>query len=160
MSAFDPFRPLANCPRRGTMNAQRFLLILFAAPLLAASPPPTDKQSVDQSQIMQVVLDDARSRWMEVQVPCLSDTLRNRTSDQDTMDRVSRHSDVRSPFPICRGYKQVDPHFTLHEAIIEGRYALISLDFDCPLCGNGTVYQLRKTNGSWRIVSRKASWVS
>ena len=118
-----------------------------------------DHLGVDQIAIIQAVLDDARRKWHEGEVPCLSDALESATSSKVTEHRISL-SRVRTPFPICGVGAKTGRHLALHQAIIEGREALISLDYVCALCGHGTDYSLRKANSSWQIVSRKQGWIS
>src|SRR5947209_719943 len=145
------------------MRGSLVLITCFGAVSIGAPAAPhstPDQLSVDQSAIMQVVLDDAHSKWRERQFPCLADALESATSSNATRHQISRSTRVRSPFRVCRSGAIAEHHLALHEAIIEGRDALISLDYDCPLCGHGTDYSLRKVDGAWRIISRKPGWVS
>jgi hypothetical protein len=133
---------------------------LGAVPQAATAEPASTSGplGIDQRAIMQAVLDDARRNWHQGDIPCLSDTLESATSSEATKHRIS--TSLRSPFPFCRERTGSKRHLALHEAIIRAGDALISLDYVCPLCGNGTVYSLRKVGGSWRIVSRTRGWVS
>ena len=140
--------------------AQLVLFFGLSAVTAAANHPPPRQLSYDEAGIIQVVLLDARSRWPDGEVPCLSDALESVTSSEETGRSISRSALVHSPFVICRPGADVVRHLDLHEPIIQGNDAIIDVDYVCPTCGEGTDYSLRKTNGSWRIVSRQRTWVS
>ena len=150
-------------PQTTPMIRIRVVLITCLALTAGAPGAPrstSDQLSAEQSAIMQAVLDDARRHWQEREVPCISNALKSATSSNPSKHRISGSARLKSPFPICRQGSDAGRHFELHDAIVQGRDALISLDFVCPLCGHGTDYALRRIDGSWRILTRKASWVS
>jgi hypothetical protein len=150
-------------PQTNSMIRSMALVICLGTLSVGASGAPHStarRLGVDQSAIIQAVLDDARSKWREGEVPCLSDPLESATSSDPTGYRISQSLRDTSPFPLCRRGAKGERHLALHEAIMEGRDAIISLYYVCRLCGHGTDYSLRKIDGSWRVVSRKPSWVS
>ena len=143
------------------MKPTAFALILaFAASTGVVGRSVPNQLSDDEAGIIQVVLDDARSRWKGDEIPCLSDTLESVTSSKNTPLRISRSARVHSPFHICRAGDVVQRRLELHKPIIKGNDAIIALDYICPTCGEGTDYSLRKTDGSWRILSHRQDWVS
>lgn len=134
---------------------------ISALMLVGASTP--DSPSVEQAAIIQAVLNDASDRWQGPR-PCLSDRLESFDGGRVTPQRISQLAYVKPPFKTCRSSSLSAMHgdrfLTISAPKIIGASAVVEFDYDCPTCGNGMLYTLRKLKGRWRVVGRQASWVS
>lgn len=130
----------------------------------AQSSPP----EFNPAEILQVVLNDARSKWRGP-IPCISDHLRQFEQDTDLPDRLSELTNVRSPFPICSpdalSVSKGDSFVAISEARhyvdkTHGEFVFVRFDYWCGLCGQGYQYSFQKKEGRWRSLGREGTWVS
>ena len=49
---------------------------------------------------------------------------------------------------------------TLASPAVRGDLAFVYADYDCPLCGHGVFYALRRKGEKWEIVAEVLSWIS
>jgi len=82
---------------------------------------------------------------------------------------------IRDSIPTRRAYRLSDPHVggpmpeaPASRALVfsrvgyaeTGREAIVSVDFHCPLCGEGRTLLLSRTDSGWRVIAELLEWIS
>jgi hypothetical protein len=63
------------------------------------------------------------------------------------------------PLRMCRRARTW-PALEFGSPVIVGDHAFVRADFDCVLCGQGTMLALRRRGASWELIAAAVTWVS
>ncbi|HEY0311466.1 MAG TPA: hypothetical protein VGC56_03130 [Allosphingosinicella sp.] len=68
-------------------------------------------------------------------------------------------SSLAPPFARCKRDGQL-PRLRLSAPDLAGELAFVQAEFECVLCGHGTLYALRRGTSGWEIVAEWTNWMS